>query len=146
RGKGAPITMNNDASRPELQVREILGEMLEQSLPHQGRRQPLLLSAWIVAKVDLLAVIIDKGETGHAVQDIDADVYLIMKGSSQRPEPLAIDYHHPESAVLHITRKFVRSVLAGPIDRYTIIPLIVAANFAGRSALKLQIRSEFPLH
>src|SRR5579875_3519460 len=146
RSEGTSIAVNDDTSRLKIQVSEILGKMPYQNISQQGRGQTLLLLTAIVAKKDPLALIVNKGKTRHTVQDINADVHIIMKRCGQGIEPLAIHRHHPESTIPHVTGEFMFLVPCWSIGRRTTIPLIVATNFARHCTLELEIRPELAFY
>src|SRR6266542_6119898 len=112
--------------------------MLDESLPKLQRRQPLLLLAGIVMEEDLLTVVIDKGETYHAIEDVDADVDVVMERPRQGPGPLAIDDHHPEGAVTHIVGELSQPVWHRSKCPIAPLPFVVAMDLTGHSALELQ--------
>src|SRR6266699_1599160 len=116
--------------------------MPEEGLPELRHCQPLLLLAGIILEEDLLAVVIDKGETYDAIEDVDADVDIIMERPCQGPGPLTIDDHHPKGTVTHVAGE-----LAQPLWRRSkrpIAPLtfVVAVDLPGHGALELEIGPE----
>src|SRR6266571_4938842 len=79
--------------------------MLTNDLANLGRGQSLLLRARVVAEDNVLALPVQEGEAGHLVQDIYADVHVIVQRRSERPEPLPVYGHQAEGAVQDVAPK-----------------------------------------
>src|SRR5919197_581074 len=116
--------------------------MPDEGLPELRHCQPLLLLAGIVMEEDLPAVVVDKGETYDAIEDVDADVDVIMERPCQGPGPLTIDDHHAKGTVTHVAGE-----LAQPLWRWSEHPIacltfVVAMDLTSHGALELEIGPE----